>query len=111
LQLKTIKGALSKLRVRPVITDIGESHNRIASLQIKVASLEGKLQLLEGERQSLEGELEYKQANIINLSVQVDEKQNHISGLYHEIHSLSTSRKRMVKQFIKRTLPFLNSFF
>jgi 2-polyprenyl-3-methyl-5-hydroxy-6-metoxy-1,4-benzoquinol methylase len=97
LQLKTLKGNVSKLRVRPVITEIGESHNRIETLQIKLASLEG--------------ELEYKQSNINNLHELMHEKQNHIAGLYHEIHSLSTSRKRMVKQLLKRTLPFLNSLF
>jgi hypothetical protein len=89
VQLKTVKGALSRLRVRPVIAKIEESINRIESLQ---------------------KQLEYKEADINNLNELVHEKQNHIAGLYHEIHSLSTSRKRMVKQFIKRTLPFLNSF-
>lgn len=88
--LKTIKGATPKLRVRSVITDIGESIFRIETLQ---------------------KQLEFKQADINNLNEQIHEKQNHISGLYHEIHSLSTSRKRMVKQLLKRTLPFLNSFF
>jgi SAM-dependent methyltransferase len=97
LQISTMKGAVSLLRVRPVITDMGESQNNIQSLQMKL--------------QSLEGELEYRQADIKNLNELVHEKQNHITGLYHEIHSLSTSRKRMIKQFIKRTLPFLNSFF
>lgn len=93
----TMKGALSRLRVRPVI-------NEIESLQMKLTRLEGQLV-------TLEGELGHKQADINNLNVQVHEKQNHIAGLYHEIHSLSTSRKRMVKQFIKRTFPFLQSIF
>lgn len=61
--------------------------------------------------ETLQKQLEFKQAYINNLNEQIHEKQYHISGLYHEIHSLSTSRKRMVKQFIKRTIPFLNSFF
>lgn len=101
LQVATMKGGLSKLRVRPVITEIGESHNRIQSLQLKLQSLEGQLQSMEDQLVSLSGELQFKTADIT-------EKQNHIANLYHEIHSLSTSRKRMLKQFIKRTLPFLN---
>ncbi|OQP61514.1 hypothetical protein A3860_31810 [Niastella vici] len=104
VSITTVKGAVSRLRVRPVINEISESHNQIQSLQMKLASLEGQLV-------TLEGELDHKQADINNLYVQVHEKQNHIAGLYHEIHSLSTSRKRMVKQLIKRTLPFLHSFF
>jgi len=104
VSITTVKGAVSRLRVRPVINEISESHNQIQSLQMKLATLEGQLV-------TLEGELDHKQADINNLYVQVHEKQNHIAGLYHEIHSLSTSRKRMVKQLIKRTLPFLNSFF
>jgi len=101
LQMATMKGAVSRLRVRPVIIEIGESHNRIQSLQLKLQSLEGQLQSMENQLVSLSGELEFKTADIT-------EKQNHIANLYHEIHSLSTSRKRMLKQFIKRTLPFLN---
>jgi hypothetical protein len=125
VQLKTVKGAVSRLRVRPVIAEIGESHNRIETLQLKLATLEGQLESLEGELESkegaleslegqlesLEGQLVYKQADINNLHEMVHEKQNHITGLYHEIHSLSTSRKRMLKQLIKRTLPFLNTLF
>jgi SAM-dependent methyltransferase len=111
VQLKTIKGMLSKLRVRPVITEIGESMNRIESLKTKLSSLEGQLESMGVQLETLEEQLEYKKADINNLNELVHDKQNHISGLYHEIHSLSTSRKRMVKQFIKRTLPFLNSFF
>lgn len=101
MQIATMKGAVSRLRVRPVITEIGESHNRIQSLQLKLQSLEGQLQSMEDQLVSLSGELQFKTADIT-------EKQNHIANLYHEIHSLSTSRKRMLKQFIKRTLPFLN---
>jgi len=104
VHLTTMKGAVSRLRVRPVINEITESHNQIQSLQMKLATLE--VQLV-----TLEGKLDHKQADINNLYVQVHEKQNHIAGLYHEIHSLSTSRKRMVKQLIKITLPFLNVFF
>jgi 2-polyprenyl-3-methyl-5-hydroxy-6-metoxy-1,4-benzoquinol methylase len=149
VHLKTVRGAVSRLRVRPVINEISQSYNNMQSLQIKLASLEGQLKSMEGQVVSLEGqvvtlegqvvtlegqletkegeletmedqvellegELEYKKADINHLNVQVHEKQNHITGLYHEIHSLSTSRKRMVKQFIKRTikaLPFLGSFF
>jgi hypothetical protein len=101
MQVATMKGAMSRLRVRPVITEIGESHNRIQSLQLKLQSLEGQLQSMENQLESMSGELQFKTADIT-------EKQNHIANLYHEIHSLSTSRKRMLKQFIKRTLPFLN---
>jgi 2-polyprenyl-3-methyl-5-hydroxy-6-metoxy-1,4-benzoquinol methylase len=90
VQISTMKGAVSRLRVRPVIARLDETQSSLQTLQ-------EKLQSLEGELESLEGELEFRQ--------------NHIAGLEHEIHSLSTSRKRMIKQFIKRTLPFLNTFF
>ena len=90
LQIASMKGAISRLRVRPAITDLSDSQINIHSLQMKL--------------QSLQGELEYRQADIRNLNELVH-------GLEHEVHSLSTSRKRMIKQFIKRTLPFLNSVF
>lgn len=111
ITITTMKGGFTTLRVRPVINEISESQNRIQSLQMKLASLEGQLETLEVQMETLEGELDHKQADINNLNVQVHDKQNHIAGLYHEIHSLSTSRKRMVKQLIRRTLPFLQSFF
>lgn len=107
-QMTTVKGAMPRLRVRPVITEIGESHNRIQSLQLKLQSLEGQLQSMENQLESLVGELQFKTADINNLNELVHDRQNHIANLYHEIHSLSTSRKRMLKQFLKRTLPFLN---
>jgi SAM-dependent methyltransferase len=75
VQMTTVKGAISQLRVRPVITELNDTQNRIQSLQTAINNL---------------NEL--------------------VRGLNHEIHSLSTSRKRMIKQFIKRTLPFLNSY-
>ena len=138
-----IKSGNVRLRVRPVIAELGESQNRIQSLQMQLQSLEGQLHTLEDQLQSregqlhlledqlqskegrlhslegqlqskegllesLEGELKFKTADINNLNELVHEKQSHIANLYHEIHSLSTSRKRMIKQFIKRTLPFLN---
>jgi hypothetical protein len=75
VQIATMKGAVSRLRVRPVITELNDSQTHIQSLQSTVNNLN-----------------------------------EHVRGLNHEIHSLSTSRKRMIKQFIKRTLPFLNSY-
>jgi len=107
VRLETVKDRMPKLRVRPVITEIGESHNRIQSLQLKLQSLEGQLQTMEHQLESLVGELQFKTADISNLNELVHDRQNHIANLYHEIHSLSTSRKRMLKLFIKRTLPFL----
>jgi 2-polyprenyl-3-methyl-5-hydroxy-6-metoxy-1,4-benzoquinol methylase len=89
VKVATMKGAISQLRVRSVINDLHNTQNRIQSLQTKL--------------QSLEGELEFRQANIRDLNKLVH-------GLNHEIHTLSTSRKRMIKQFIKRTLPFLNTY-
>lgn len=83
VKVSTVKGAISWLRVRSAINDLNFSENRIQSLQMKLTSLEG--------------ELEFRQNNIRDLN-------NLVSGLNHEIHSLSTSRKRMIKQFIKRTL-------
>jgi O-antigen biosynthesis protein len=83
VKVHTMKGAISRLRVRSAINDLNFSENRIQSLQTKL--------------ESLEGELEFRQNNIRDLN-------NLVSGLNHEIHSLSTSRKRMIKQFIKRTL-------
>jgi SAM-dependent methyltransferase len=83
VKVATMKGAISQLRVRAAISDMNFSENRIQSLQMKLASLEG--------------ELEFRRNNIRDLN-------NMVSGLNHEIHSLSTSRKRMIKQFIKRTL-------
>jgi hypothetical protein len=71
VQIATMKGAISQLRVRPVITELNDSQDRIQSLQIAVNNLNDV-----------------------------------VRGLNHEIHSLSTSRKRMIKQFIKRTLHF-----
>ena len=69
VHIKTLKGAVSKLRVRPVIADYSDSLSRVEHLERQVHSLN------------------------------------------YEIHSLSTSRKKLVKQLIKRTLPFLNVFF
>lgn len=89
VKVATMKGAISKLRVRSAINDLHYTQNTIQSLQTKL--------------QSLEGELEFRQADIRDLN-------NLVHGLNHEIHTLSTSRKRMIKQFIKRTLPFLNTF-
>lgn len=50
------------------------------------------------------------QNRIQSLQAAVNNLNEHVRGLNHEIHTLSTSRKRMIKQFIKRTLPFLNSY-
>lgn len=111
VQRKTIKGNEPRLRVRPAMGDIQNSMGRIESLEKQLRSLEGQLVSIGNHVETLEDELEYKKANIDDLNELVHKKQNQIAGLYHEIHSLSTSRKRMMKQLIKRTLPFLNIFF
>lgn len=46
------------------------------------------------------------QNRIQSLQTDINNLKNLVRGLNHEIHSLSTSRKRMIKQFIKRTLHF-----
>jgi SAM-dependent methyltransferase len=82
---KTLKGSITRLRVRPVVNDIPSNPHHIHSLE--------KL-------------LEHKQAYIDSLKGLVQENQNQIARLNHELHSLSTSRKRMIRQFIKRTFRF-----
>jgi len=98
VNISTTKGNFSWLRVRPSITGQDNSIHYIEELLA-----------LQKQLQSKQADIENLDSLVSNLNKEMQVKQNHIGDLYHEIHSLSTSRKRMVKLFIKRTLPFLNS--
>ena len=81
VKIKTLKGSVTRLKMRPPITDIALFSDQLAGFR----ALQNTLQEKENHIQHME---------------------NDLNNLKFQVHSLSTSRKKMVKQFLKRTLRY-----
>jgi len=88
LPVTTMKGAVSKLRVRPYMSHLQDSLRRIELLEKHCKTLENQVELLEEQ-----------------LGQQNDDP---IVNLYRKLYTRSSRRKKMLKQLIKKTVSFLH---
>jgi SAM-dependent methyltransferase len=99
VQIKTLKGSIQKLRTRHYINDPHGGHVQYVNGeggQLQVAQLQDQLQRARDHIRQLDSHIEEKENHLTLL-------EKHVKGLNFEIHSLSTSRKRMLKQLLRRT--------
>jgi hypothetical protein len=83
LPVKTMKGTVSKLRVRPYMNQLHDSLHRIELLEKHCKTLESQVELLEE---------------------QLENKQGRIVGRY----AWPLRQKKVLKQLIKKTVSFLH---
>jgi len=124
--VKTLKNSISRLRVRPVLTNIEplEQHNRhlqehneaisneIAVTANKKRELEAALQKANEVINQLNGQVTQLNEQVDHLSNQIEEKEGHMQSMETqivefkvEIDELTNNRKRMLKQFLKKSVP------
>lgn len=98
VNVKTLKGSIQRLRTRHYINDPYNApvpHKSIAeSGPVDVEELVEQLQKANDQIRHLDGNIK--------------EKESQVRGLSFEVHALSTSRKRMLKQFLRRTFTSEN---
>jgi len=117
--IKTLKNSISRLRVRPVLTNIDPLEQQNRHLQEHNAAISNEIAVVANRNRELEATLqkanEYiSQLNgqVDHLSNQIEEKERHILSMETqivefkiEIDELMNSRKKMLKQFLKKSVP------
>ena len=112
LKVTTLKGSITKLKVRPSLNNIESLEQQIMDLKVHNQQFSSEVKNAINRRSELEKDLLQANYRISNLNEHIEEKESYIQTLEKnvkilktEMEELSNNRKKMLKLFLKKSIP------